>query len=83
MTREMIETQPAFRSFLKKRLKEDYFAFEQIIRFVRNVLNHIETADVRIKLDDFIKQKDYLSKDQHVADLSFLMKYAEHFVEWT
>jgi len=62
LTREMMETQDTFQSFLEKKLKDKAIAFEQIIRFFRNVLNHIETADVKIKLDDFIKQKDYLSK---------------------
>lgn len=83
LTREMMETQDIFQFFLEKKLKDKAIAFEQIIRFFRNVLNHIETADVKIKLDDFIKQKDYLSKGKHISKIEFTMKYADYFVEWT
>jgi hypothetical protein len=62
VTREMIETQKSFELFLKSKLKDKYFAFEQVIRFMRNVLNHIETADINLKVDDFVKQKDYILK---------------------
>jgi hypothetical protein len=62
VTREMIETEERFQIFLKKKLKDKYFAFEQVIRFIRNVLNHIETAEILLKTSDFIKQKDYLAK---------------------
>ena len=55
VTREMIETQKSFEIFLQKKLKDKYFAFEQVIRFMRNVLNHIETADINLKVDDFVK----------------------------
>ena len=81
--REIIETQPDFQLFLSKKLKDKYLAFEHIIRFFRNVLNHIETADVKIKLDDFIKQKDYLAKGKQLSKISFAMHYADYFVEWT
>lgn len=81
--REMIETQENFQLFLSKKLKDHYVAFEQIIRFLRNALNHIETADVKIKISDFIKQKDYLSKGKQISQLSFGIKYADYFVEWT
>ncbi|MEI8252179.1 MAG: hypothetical protein WCG25_00120 [bacterium] len=60
--REMIETEEKFQLFLKQKLKDKYFAFEQVIRFLRNVLNHIETADVKLKIEDFVKQKDYVIK---------------------
>jgi ferritin-like metal-binding protein YciE len=60
--REMIETEEKFQIFLKQKLKDKYFAFEQVIRFLRNVLNHIETADVKLKIEDFVKQKDYVIK---------------------
>ena len=82
VTREMIETQETFQKFLSEKLKDKYIAFEHIIRFFRNVLNHIETADVKIKLDDYLKQKDYLSKWQHISKLLFTIKYADYFVEW-
>ncbi|HMS90668.1 MAG TPA: hypothetical protein PKC87_00385 [Candidatus Absconditabacterales bacterium] len=80
--REMIETQENFQLFLAQKLQDKYFAFEHIIRFLRNVLNHIETADIKIKITDFIKQKDYLSKEKQISKISFDMKYADYFVEW-
>jgi len=62
--REMIEIERDFRLFLENKLKDKYFAFEQVIRFMRNVLNHIETADMRLKVGDYIKQKDFLLKEK-------------------
>lgn len=80
--REMIETQENFQLFLTQKLQDKYIAFEHIIRFLRNVLNHIETANIKIKITDFIKQKDYLSKEKQLSKISFDMKYADYFVEW-
>lgn len=83
ITREMLETQADFQLFLRHRLKEQYDTFEQIIRFLRNALNHIETADVKITLDNFIKQKDYLSKEKHISKIVLDIKYADYFIERT
>lgn len=80
--REMIETQKKFEIFLKRKLKDKYFAFEQVIRFMRNVFNHIETADISLKLDDFVKQKDYLLKWKNISKIKFDLKYSDYFVEW-
>lgn len=82
VTREMIETQKSFEIFLKKKLKDKYFAFEQVIRFMRNVLNHIETADINLKVDDFVKQKDYILKWKKLSKIIFDLKYGDYFVEW-
>lgn len=80
--REMIETEEKFKLFLKQKLKDKYFAFEQVIRFLRNVLNHIETADVKLKIEDFVKQKDYVIKWNKIYQIKFDIKYADYFVEW-
>ncbi len=82
VTREMIETQKSFEIFLKSKLKDKYFAFEQVIRFMRNVLNHIETADINLKVDDFVKQKDYILKWKKISKIQFDLKYSDYFVEW-
>jgi len=82
VTREMIETQESFQMFLHKKLKDKAFAFEQIIRFLRNVLNHIETADVMLKIEDFVKQKDFLLKEKNISKIEFDLKYSDYFVEW-
>ena len=79
--REMLETQESFQLFLRKKLKDQYVAFEHVIRFLRNALNHIETADVKLTLAHFIKQKDYLYRGQQISKISFVMKYADYFVE--
>lgn len=82
ITREMIDTQKDFQIFLDKKLKDKSFAFEQVIRFLRNVLNHIETADVMLKIEDFVKQKDFILKEKKLSIISFDIKYADYFVEW-
>ncbi len=82
VTREMIDTQWDFQIFLQKKLQDNYFAFEQMIRFFRNVLNHIETADIKLKITDFIKQKDYILKGEKLKKIRFNFKYAEYFTEW-
>ncbi len=82
ITREMIDTQKDFQIFLDKKLKDKSFAFEQVIRFLRNVLNHIENADVMLKIEDFVKQKDFILKEKKLSIISFDIKYADYFVEW-
>lgn len=82
VTREMIDTQKSFQIFLDRKLKDKAFAFEQVIRFLRNVLNHIETADVVLKIEDFVKQKDFLLKEKKISKIKFDIKYADYFVEW-
>ncbi len=80
--REMIDTQKNFQIFLDKRLRDKAFAFEQVIRFMRNVLNHIETADFKLKIDDFIKQKTFILKEKKISKIKFDLKYADYFIEW-
>ncbi len=58
--RELIESNPNFRNFLKNQLADQYFPFEQTIRFLRNVLNHATTGNLEIKLEDYDIQKDYI-----------------------
>ena len=58
--RELIENDENFRNFLKDTLKDQYFPFEQTIRFVRNVLNHGTTHNLLIKLEDYEVQKDFI-----------------------
>ena len=69
--RELIENDEIFRNFLKDTLKDQYFPFEQTIRFVRNVLNHWTTSNLVIKLEDYEVQKDFIlsPKVQRVNNL--------------
>ena len=69
--RELIENDETFRNFLKETLKDQYFPFEQTIRFVRNVLNHGTTSNLLIKQEDYEVQKDFIlsPKVQRVNNL--------------
>ena len=69
--RELIENDESFRNFLKETLKDQYFPFEQTIRFVRNVLNHWTTSNLLIKQEDYEVQKDFIlsPKVQRVNNL--------------
>ncbi len=69
--RELIENDESFRIFLKETLKDQYFPFEQTIRFVRNVLNHWTTSNLLIKQEDYEVQKDFIlsPKVQRVNNL--------------
>ena len=70
--REMIENDPNFREYLKDLLKDQYFPFEQLIRFLRNVLNHTTTSSLKLKLEDYEVQRDFIlsPKVQRVQKLN-------------
>ena len=70
--REMIENDPNFRGYLKDLLKDQYFPFEQLIRFLRNVLNHTTTSNLKLKLEDYEVQRDFIlsPKVQRVQKLN-------------
>ncbi len=75
--RELLENNEAFKTFVEKRLWKEYFAFEQIIRLTRNVLSHTTTADLAIKTDDFIKQRDYLLYEKN-TNINFDFLYSKY-----
>ena len=58
--RELIENDDDFRNFLKETLQDQYFPFEQSIRFIRNVLNHWTSSSLSIKEEDYTIQKDFI-----------------------
>lgn len=70
--REMIENDANFREYLKDLLKDQYFSFEQLIRFLRNVLNHTTTSSLKLKLEDYEVQRDFIlsPKVQRVQKLN-------------
>ena len=76
----MIEKLPTFRRHLQEIFGQQYFAFEQIIRFLRNVLSHSITPSILIQLADFDKQKDFLSS-QEIKKLNLHFVYAQHLKE--
>lgn len=78
--REMIEKLPSFRAYLQQLFGEEYVAFEQVIRFLRNVLSHSTTPSLLIHLADFDKQKDFLIS-QKIKKLNLNFIYADHLKE--
>lgn len=70
--REMIENDANFHEYLKDLLKDQYFPFEQLIRFLRNVLNHTTTSSLKLKLEDYEVQRDFIlsPKVQRVQKLN-------------
>lgn len=79
--RELLENNQNFKKFIQKKLDIEYFSFEQTIRLVRNVLSHTTTAEICIKRDDFIKQKDFLLH-QKINNIKFDFLYAKNREEW-
>lgn len=80
--RELLENDRNFKSFVEKRLGKQYFAFEQTIRLIRNILSHISSTNLTIKTDDFIKQRDFLVYEK-TSTLIFDFVYSEYWKEWT
>lgn len=84
--RELIENQSEFRDFLKTTLQDQYFPFEQSIRFLRNVLNHSTDSGLIIKEEDYEIQKDFIlsPKIQRIqklkgsAKISLEFRYAKY-----
>ncbi len=80
--RELLENNTTFKQFTISRLYEQYFAFEQIIRLVRNVLSHTTTAEIYINKDDFVKQRDFLTHEK-ITSLEFQFLYSNYRKERT
>lgn len=82
--RELLENDIMFKKFVESRLKQEYFAFEQIIRLLRNILSHSSNAEISIKKDDFIKQRDFLvhEKDPKIK-LNFVYSQYRKERKWS
>lgn len=79
--KELMDNEPVFQKFLKQKFGKQYVVFEQIIKFLRNVLSHSTTSHVNLKTDDFEKQKEYLMKYVDTL-LDFKFLYVDFFPEW-
>ena len=82
ITRELIENNEKFAKFTQKKLKKQFFPFEQTIRFIRNVLNHTLDPNISLKETDFAWQKWFLN-EQEKDTIFFKFKYSDFFQEWT
>ena len=80
-TIELIEESISFKNFCKSRLGEQYFAFEQIMRFMRNVLVHALSSSVTLKASDYENQREFLKK-MNSPKVSFSFRYKDFFPEW-
>lgn len=88
--REMIENDAFLRDYLKILLQDQYFPFEQTIRFLRNVLNHATTSGLNLKLEDYEVQKEFIlsPKVQRVqklkgsAEIKLDFRYADYVSQW-
>ena len=83
--REMIEKVPTFRAALQSLLGDQYFPFEQTIRFLRNVLTHSSTTTLLIQAEDFQKQTEFLltspkAKETPTSPPKERLKIRLHFV---
>lgn len=79
--KELLDNEPVFVKFLETSLKKQYFAFEQIIKLIRNVLSHAITPQINFKTADFVYQKTFLlAQKKPLISLEF--RYADCFKEW-
>lgn len=84
--RELIENDATLRDYLKTLLQDQYFPFEQTIRFLRNVLNHTTTSGLNLKLEDYEIQRDFIlspkiqrtQKLQGSAEIKLDFVYAQY-----
>jgi len=79
--REMIESDEDFSNFLRKKLWKQYFPFDQITRFCRNVLVHAMDPDISLIVENFEWQTKYL-REQKKHKIVFSFKYADFLEVW-
>lgn len=76
--KELLDNNNEFKYFIKERLWNNYFHFDQIIRFIRNVLSHNIDTNILIKTEDYESQKIYLLYNQWPL-INFDFKYKKSF----
>lgn len=70
--KDLMQQDPQFAHFLKDLLGEQFFAFQKIIYFCRNVLSHHITADIVLTREDYEKQMLMLhSTKQIVCNIAY------------
>jgi len=78
--RELLLDKDHFQRFVQHTLEDQYFAFEQIIIFVRNILTHSIDAEFTIEKEGIIGQRAYLA-DRRIQAIHFAFLYADHIKE--
>lgn len=75
--RELLLDRDDFQRFVQHTLQDQYFAFEQVIIFVRNILTHSIDSNITLEKESIIGQKIYLADRKiHRVHLDFV--YAEY-----
>lgn len=75
--RELVDNNDLFFEYAKEKLGDQYFAFEQTIRLIRNILSHTTTSSIILRIEDFVKQRDFLTHEKDpLIKLDFV--YADH-----
>ncbi|PID34531.1 MAG: hypothetical protein CR971_02770 [candidate division SR1 bacterium] len=75
--RELINQGGNFHDFLKTTLGKQYFAFEQVIFFTRNILSHNSTSGIKIDANAIKAQKQFLSKNK-IKTIHFIFVYSKY-----
>lgn len=75
--RELLLDRDDFQRFVQHTLEDQYFAFEQVIIFVRNLLTHSIDSNITLEKESIIWQKTYLADRKiHRVHLDFV--YADY-----
>ncbi len=80
--RELLLDRDDFQRFVQQRLSDQYFAFEQVIIFVRNILTHSIDSAITLEQDGITGQKNYLA-DRSIHRVGLDFSYADHISSWT
>lgn len=80
--RELLDSNETFSNYAKIKLGNQYFSFEQTIRLIRNVLSHTTTSGILLRIEDFVKQRDFLIHEKDPL-VKFDFVYSENRTERT
>lgn len=79
--RELLQDKDSFQKFVQLTTGDQYFWFEQIIIFVRNILTHSIDSNRTIDKDGIVRQKSYLM-DRNAYNIHFDFHYADYIAAW-
>jgi len=80
--KELLDNDNHFNTFIKKTLWSQFFPFEQIIIFVRNVLTHTQEINPILDRENIVRQKSYLL-DKNITSIWMNFRYADYIDAWT
>jgi len=80
--KELLDNDNHFHWFIKKTLGNQFFPFEQIIIFVRNVLTHTQEINPILDRENIVRQKSYLL-EKNITSIWMNFRYADCIDAWT